>query len=175
MSCLFDSLGYHLHVNSRTLRQSICDYMERDPFIGGCPVSFWVWARHAPSGVDYNRTSSTVKQLFRDYVERMRHPSEWGTGIEIQSFCEKFKVHVIVENIRHRDQSQGNKTIEFLSSPPSSSSGRILTREAVDSEDANGEAGTEARPVYRITWSGLHYEPVKKPPPYYFYCLSRRT
>ena len=93
MSCLFNSLGFLLDVDSTALRQQICDAFEANVQL--------------MDGVE------TKDLLFltegADYISRMRSTSTWGGAYEIQMVCILYGIRVLVENRR-----DGTAPIEFL-------------------------------------------------------------
>ncbi len=95
MSCLFNSISRLISINSNTIRQTICDYLEQDkPIIDGL------------------QTSDILKMeqgSVNKYIRLMRQTSTWGGAIEIGAACNIWKCRIIVENRRDR---RGN--IEFI-------------------------------------------------------------
>ena len=93
MSCLFNSLSYFIKLDSYTIRQMICDYLQQNkPIIDGL------------------ETSEILKYENNNYIESMRQSSTWGGAIEIQCACNIWNSRIIVNN--HRDR--GNTSIEFI-------------------------------------------------------------
>lgn len=76
------------------------------------------------------------------YVSHMRKTSTWGGAIEIRAFCNIYGKNVVVRNIRRRE----NTKIHFINE--------------VIKDKLNVNGNDEA--TYHITWSGGHYEPVRK-------------
>jgi hypothetical protein len=106
MSCLFDSLSSFTNVNSFTLRNQICDYLERNgPIIE-------------------NLETKTLLDITADnhanYINRMRQGQTWGGGIEISAMCNLYNVKVIVNIL------QTGKQIEFLPINNANSNANIL-------------------------------------------------
>jgi hypothetical protein len=83
MSCLFDSLSYFLKIDSFTVRQKICDYLEQNkPIIDGLDTKF-------------------VLDLDGDnYVSAMRNTTRWGGANEILAACNiwKLQINVVMYN-----------------------------------------------------------------------------
>jgi len=73
-----------------------------------------------------------------NYISHMRNPRTWGGAIEIQAACNIWHTRIIVYNIRDR----GGEKIEFLPVHSCPSTSKFDTME--------------------ITWSGGHYEPIRK-------------
>ena len=75
MSCLFQSISKLLgNISPQNLRNQICDFIETngDRMWNGLSIKEWVYY----SAIDRNQT---VKQ----YIQSMRHSSEWGGAPEI--------------------------------------------------------------------------------------------
>lgn len=97
MSCLFNSLSYFVSIDSFTLRQTICDYLEQNrPIIDGLDTDFVL-------SLESGTTAA-------EYIRRMRNTSEWGGAPEIQAACNLWNMCIIVRNYRNR----GTKNIEFV-------------------------------------------------------------
>jgi len=93
MSCLFHSLSHFISLDSDSLRQEICNYLqENKPII---------------EGMD---TISILNMERGDYIQHMRNSSTQGGAIEIQVACNLYNVKIIVKNIRHHN----GKNIEFV-------------------------------------------------------------
>ena len=93
MSCLFNSLSYFIKEDSFKIRQTICDYLEKNnPIIDGLD------------------TKEILKYENDNYIQHMRHTSTWGGAIEIQSACNIWNLRIIVLNNR----DIGNRLIEFI-------------------------------------------------------------
>lgn len=95
MSCLFNSLSYFVHIESYTLRQKICDYLQQNTILFD------------------NLNCEQVIQLetghsLNNYVNKMRSVSTWGGAIEIIVFCKLFNVRV---NVKVKNT---NDIIEFI-------------------------------------------------------------
>ncbi len=104
MSCLFNSLSYFIKLDSYTVRQLICDYLEQNkPIIDGL------------------ETHEILKYENNNYIHSMRGTSTWGGAIEIQCACNIWSAQIIVNN--HRDSN--NTSIEFI--PLSGSFERTMT------------------------------------------------
>tara|TARA_Y100000816_G_scaffold278558_1_gene249854 strand:+ start:266 stop:619 length:354 start_codon:yes stop_codon:yes gene_type:complete len=117
MSCLFNSFSYFLKLDSRSIRNKICDYLqENKPIIDGLDTKMIL---------DMDRPN---------YIQRMRNMSTWGGAIEIQAACNIWNLSIIVHNIRDKT----HKTIEFI--PINNTQNKKI----------------------EITWSGGHYEPIRK-------------
>ena len=74
----------------------------------------------------------TGSQSSSEYVHSMRRRSTWGGAIEIRAACNIWKVRIIVLNLRDRTR------IEFL------------------------PISDTYRATLEISWTGNHYEPVRK-------------
>ena len=93
MSCLFNSLGFLLDVDSTALRQQICDAFEANvPLMDGVETKDLLFLTEGP-----------------DYIAHMRSRSSWGGAYEIQMACILYEIRVLVENRR-----DGTAPIEFL-------------------------------------------------------------
>ena len=98
MSCLFDTLSHFVKdIDAYTLRQIICDFLEKNPtLMDNIPVNDIIqWT----NDTDLNT-----------YIKKMRLHSEWGSSLEIISFCNLMKCKVNVEHKR--------KKIEFIPNKP---------------------------------------------------------
>jgi hypothetical protein len=95
MSCLFDSLNFFIKLDSFTIRNIICNYLEgNNKIIDGLETDF-ILSLDIPKD---------------EYIRRMRHPYTWGGGIEIQAACNIWNAKILVNNM-----TNGNNTIiEFL-------------------------------------------------------------
>ena len=90
MSCLFNSFSEYLRlqekksVSSSQLRQEICDYLSTDPIM---------------LNDDKTKFSELLKNKMslKSYVEHMRKPSTWGSGFEINAFCNLYHVNIHVK------------------------------------------------------------------------------
>jgi len=91
MSCLFDSLAFHIsNIDGATLRQYICDYLEKNPSL---------YATSTDTTTPCLRLSDvlgTEQMTLSQYINMMRMPQTWGGGIEIRAFCDIFNVNVHV-------------------------------------------------------------------------------
>jgi len=93
MACLFNSLSYFIKIDSYTLRQEICNYLEQNkPIIDGL------------------ETKDILAMEGEHYIENMRKHHTWGGAIEIQAACNIWNIKIHVNCRRGNDQS----TIEFL-------------------------------------------------------------
>ncbi len=93
MSCLFDSLSYFLRIDSWSIRQVICDYLQQNkPIIDGIA------------------TTDILTYEGQDYISHMRRTATWGGAIEIQCACVIWNTRINVWN--YRDHSQ--QAIEFV-------------------------------------------------------------
>ena len=93
MSCLFNSLSHFIKLDSNTIRQQICDYLEQNkPILDGL------------------ETKDILVLEGNQYIQNMRRQNTWGGAIEIQAACNiwKMKTHV---NCRRGNE---NSNIEFL-------------------------------------------------------------
>jgi hypothetical protein len=95
MSCLFNSISRLIGINSNTIRQTICDYLEQ-----GHPIM---------EGLDTFDILKIEQQTIEKYIRLMRQTNTWGGAIEISAACNIWKCRIIVENRRDR---RGN--IEFI-------------------------------------------------------------
>lgn len=122
MSCLFRSLSAFVNsIEENELRQNICNYLEQNPKI---------------------MDDLSLKDLLHvdgvetfDYVHNMRHPSTWGSAIEIRAFCEIYQIGVVVKILP---------------------TGREVIFKPFSMEKA------EYISAIMIEWTGNHYEPVFK-------------
>ena len=80
-------------------------------------------------------------QNLKDYINNMRSISTWGGAIEIKCFCNIYNKNVFVRNIRDHTSS----IIEFIINPK-------IIKNRFNCDEKN----------FHITWSGGHYEPVRK-------------
>lgn len=101
MACLFDSLKVFLkdkhdrEPTSQELRDEICDYLLSN--------------NHLMSDIENSDlTLYTSNMNLDDYVREMRKPYTWGSAVEIKTFCEIYKIRVIVVNLID------DRQIEFL-------------------------------------------------------------
>lgn len=93
MSCLFNSLSYFINIDSYTIRQLICNYLqENKPIIDGLS------------------TDIILEYENNNYISNMRQTSTWGGAIEIQCACNIWKTRIIVKNYR----DSVNTNIEFI-------------------------------------------------------------
>lgn len=121
MSCLFNSMSHFLPISSIQIRSDICGYLAANrPLIEGIETRQILEMDAGP-----------------DYIAKMRNPSTWGGGIEIQAACNLWRLRIVVRNICGRDRTRPH--IEFLP--------------AVASHERTIE----------LEWSGGHYEPVRVP------------
>ena len=92
MSCLFDSLSSFIDIDSFTLRNKICDYLENNgPIMENLDTKFLI-------------------ELDGDnYINKMRRNHEWGSAYEIAAMCNMYNAKIIVNVLRT------GKQIEFLS------------------------------------------------------------
>lgn len=94
MSCLFNSLSYFIPLDSTSLRQEICNYLEENkPILDGLDTKFIL---ELDGG--------------NNYIKSMRNTSTWGGAIEIQAACNIWNLKCIVKDIRNYN----GKDIEFL-------------------------------------------------------------
>jgi hypothetical protein len=96
MSCLFNSISFHISEPSNTIRNKICDYLKQNKKI-----------------MDGISTKDVLKFESSNYITEMRKSTTWGGAIEIQCACNIWKVRIIVEDIRKK---KNIKIIEFLPS-----------------------------------------------------------
>jgi len=83
MSCLFNSLSKFVNMSPHDLRLSICHYIKSNNNIF--------------EDIKNEDVISWETNLnLNDYVNMMEKNTTWGGAIEIKSFCEMFKVVVIV-------------------------------------------------------------------------------
>ena len=82
MSCLFNSLSYFINIDSYTIRQLICNYLqENKPIIDGLS------------------TDTILEYENNNYISNMRQTSTWGGAIEIQCACNIWKCQI---NVHHK-------------------------------------------------------------------------
>ena len=93
MSCLFDSLSYFFNIDSYTIRQKICDYLENNNKI-----------------IDGLDTKFILNLDNTNYIENMRFSHTWGGAIEIQAACNLWNIKIVVHNKRDIN----NSIIEFI-------------------------------------------------------------
>lgn len=96
MSCLFNSLGRLLKVDSTQLRNQICDYIINNPDAewDGTKISDWI--------------SMVAGDQFQDidqYIRQMRNLNKWGGAPEIAICCMIYNISVEVLNYRDRTQN----------------------------------------------------------------------
>ena len=96
MSCLFDSLSYFFKIDSNTIRQKICNYLENNETI--------------LDGIETSFILSLDSLSPQEYIKEMRLSHTWGGAIEIQSACNLWNIKIIIHNIRNNP----NTYIEFL-------------------------------------------------------------
>lgn len=95
MSCLFDSLSFFIKLDSVSIRNIICNYLEANQtLIDGLETNF-ILSLDIPKD---------------EYIKRMRQSYTWGGGIEIQSACNIWNIRILV----HNKTSRNNSVIEFL-------------------------------------------------------------
>uniref|UniRef100_A0A6C0DR18 OTU domain-containing protein n=1 Tax=viral metagenome TaxID=1070528 RepID=A0A6C0DR18_9ZZZZ len=93
MACLFNSLSFFLKIDSYTLRQEICNYLEQNkPIIEGL------------------ETRDILEMDGTNYIPNMRGHHTWGGAIEIQAACNIWNMKI---NVKCRRGNE-NSTIEFL-------------------------------------------------------------
>jgi hypothetical protein len=126
MSCLFNSLGYFINKNGEKLRNEICDYLSSNP----------VFIDDGTKIGDLIETGNEVANNLDEYVSKMRNKNQGG-NIEIFSFCNIYKIPVIVEMTDKLIKKGGKKNIEHFP----------LTK-------------TNKSPI-KILWNGGHYTPIK--------------
>ena len=113
MSCLFNSLAATTGVGSAVMRSTVCDTLSKGPvFLDGM-----------------------VPLVDAAYIQKMRLPSTWGGGIEIQAICSIYNISIVICSTRHQDI--GHKPIVFCPF-----------------------GGLHVRTAY-LTWDGSHYLPTK--------------
>ena len=94
MACLFNSLSYFIKIDSYTLRQEICNYLEQNkPIIDGL------------------ETKDILSLEGENYIQNMRGHHTWGGAIEIQAACNVWNLTIIV---RDRRNNNNDRSIEFL-------------------------------------------------------------
>jgi len=103
MACLFDSLTPFLRnkegekPSSQSLREEICNYLELNKDV-------------MDDITNSELTVFTDNMNLKDYVREMRKPSTWGSAVEIKTFCEIYKIKVVVIHLMN------NRSIEFVPS-----------------------------------------------------------
>lgn len=85
MSCLFISIGKLLSLPHETIRQDICDFMERNMELGRDGVPWRQW-------IQWESPSMTAEV----YISNMRSTSQWGGAMEISVATQVYKVDVTV-------------------------------------------------------------------------------
>ena len=96
MSCLFNSLSYFFQEDSNTIRQLICNYLEKNgKIIEGLDTEIILSLDNSKS----------------EYITQMRDQTTWGGAIEIQAACNLWNVRILVHNIKY---SHNINIIEFL-------------------------------------------------------------
>jgi hypothetical protein len=135
MSCLFNSLSYFCDYKTEEVRQIICNYMEKDPYLS--------------SGM---KTSTTIQYLedknLKNYLETMRSSSTWGGAPEIKAFVNLTKTTVWVRNI----SSSKSNYIRFSYD---------LSNEE-EKNNKNVKVKNLYSDRIEVTWNGGHYEPVRQ-------------
>lgn len=90
MSCLFDSFCEYLRIeegktiSSVQLRRQICDYLSTDPIMLNDDTRF---------------TQLLGKNKSTSYIANMKRSGTWGSGFEINVFCNLYHVKVKVKVI----------------------------------------------------------------------------
>ena len=93
MSCLFDSLSYFINLDSKNIRQNICNYLEsNNSLIEGLDTSVIL----------------SLDMPKEQYINNMRQENIWGGGIEIQAACNIWEIKIVIFNQRN------NTIIEFI-------------------------------------------------------------
>ncbi len=83
MSCLFDSIGYFINLDSYYIRNIICDYLEKNlPLI---------------DGIETHTLLKTENGNVNRYITNMRKKTQFGGGIELRAAAEIWKIQIIVE------------------------------------------------------------------------------
>ncbi len=93
MSCYFDSVSSFIHIDSFSLRQMICDYLESNYSV-----------------MEGMNTSTLLKSIDNDYIAKMRNNQTWAGGIEISATCNLFALKIIVNSFHNGQQ----RKYEFL-------------------------------------------------------------
>lgn len=97
MSCLYRALShFHNGIATEQMRHMLCDYLSKNPIIGGERAN--------------NIVKWETKKNLSQYVALMRNQSQWGGAIEIKAYCDLFNKNVKVKSFPN------NREIEFLSS-----------------------------------------------------------
>lgn len=137
MSCLFNSLSYFIPLDSYTIRQQICNYLEsNNPIIEDMETKIVLSFEY----YGYGKSNENHDNNSKLYISSMRKPNTWGGAIEIQAACNIWNYRIIVLNYRDftsNIQNNIENTIEFVPLH-----GRIDK-------------------TIRIEWNGGHYEPVR--------------
>ena len=97
MSCLFNSLSHFSNLDSTTIRNIICNYLETNGKI--------------IEDLDTDLILAIDNISKDNYINEMKKSSTWGGAIEIKAACNIWNVRIIVHNIRHPNNV---KLIEFL-------------------------------------------------------------
>jgi hypothetical protein len=95
MSCLFDSLSKFANIDSNSIRQIICEYLDNNgKIMEGLDTDF-VLSLDIPKD---------------EYIRLMKQSNTWGGGIEIQAACNIWNVRIVIHNLTNLI----NNKIEFL-------------------------------------------------------------
>ena len=95
MSCLFDSLSKFVNIHPNKLRESICNFLEKNPKL--------------MDGLTAQEVVSIDSEMHLEkYIFLMRQYSTMGGAIEIKAFCSIFNRNVKIMSVPN------NKIIEFI-------------------------------------------------------------
>ena len=99
MSCLFDSLSYHLDIkNSKKVRTIICEHLESN--------------KELIAGLE---TKDLLEIDRTNYIESMNSDNTWGGAIEIKSACDIWSLRIIVNHVNFQKKHEKPLfKIEFL-------------------------------------------------------------
>ena len=108
MSCLFNSLGKLLEINSDELRNNICDFIIKNSHLTWNDTKLQDWIK---------MVAGDRFTTFHNYIKQMRNRSEWGGAPEIAVCCMMYDVSIEVlhrvngtlqEKILFEESSQKN-------------------------------------------------------------------
>ena len=136
MSCLFNSLSYFCNYETQQVRNLICDYMEKDPYLS--------------SGM---KTSTSVQYLedknLQEYINHMRNSSTWGGAPEIKAFVNLTKNTIWVRNISSSKSSYIKFDYDLSKEEEKNNKNNIIPVKNLYNKRIE------------VTWNGGHYEPVR--------------
>ena len=91
MSCLFNSIGYHVNASGDTVRATICDYMEqhKDEMHKDMALSHWIGHQQQMEGEEVDAQA---------YIKRMRQRHIWGGAMELAVATKVYRSDIDVVN-----------------------------------------------------------------------------